>query len=131
MNTQRLLYWLLVIISVATVISGVAQMLRPAFILHLISAEVTPTTEQCFGIVGMFMALFGGMLLQVLLIRKPLTPVFLWAGLQKLGAAAAVSIGLVRHLFGPLAVAIIAFDFSSGVLIFVYLRILHGERSTP
>jgi hypothetical protein len=128
MNTQKLLYWLLVIVSVATVVSGVVQMFRPAFILRLISADITATTEQCFGIVGMFMALFGGLLLHVLLVHRPIRLVFLWAGLQKLGASAAVSIGLLCHLFGPLAILIVSFDFLSGVLIFVYLNLLNREQ---
>src|SRR5271163_4071259 len=106
MNWQRLLYWLLVIVSVTTLISGVVQIFDPAFILRLISAEVTPTTEQCFATIGMFMALFGGMLLQVLLnpallSQQPPSTVFLWAGLQKLGASIAVGIGVSHRVFGP------------------------------
>jgi hypothetical protein len=129
MNTQKPLYWLLVVISVATLISGVVQMLDPAFILRLISAEVTPTTEQCFGIVGMFMALFGGMLLEVLVQKQPVRPVFLWSGLQKIGASAAVSIGVLRHLFSPLAFGIAGFDFLSGILIFVFLSLFVRQES--
>jgi hypothetical protein len=126
---QKKLYWLLVIISVATLISGIVQLLAPQFILRLISAEVTGTTEQCFGIVGMFMALFGGMLLEVLISKQPVKPVYLWAGLQKIGASAAVSIGVLRHLFSPLALGIASFDLLSGILIFVYLTMIAREES--
>jgi hypothetical protein len=129
MNTKTLLRWLLILISVATLASGLVQMVDPAFILNLISAQVTATTEQCFGIVGMFMTLFGGMLLQVLISGQPLAPVFLWAGLQKVGASAAVTLGVFRHLFSPLALGIAGFDLLSGILIFIYLMLLNRDGS--
>lgn len=130
MNARKLLYWLLVLISVTTLISGSVQIVNPGFILRLISAEVTPTSEQCFGTVGMFMALFGGMLLQVLVSKAYVKPVFLWAGLQKIGAAIAVPIGVWRHLFGPFALGVAAFDLLSGILIFVYMGMAAREEST-
>lgn len=129
MNLEKPLYWLLVIISVATLISGVVQMLAPQFILGLISAEITAATEQCFGIVGMFMALFGGMLLEVLISKQPVRPVYLWAGLQKIGASAAVSIGVFRHVFSPLALGIATFDLLSGILIFVFMAMAMRRES--
>lgn len=129
MNLQRLLYWLLVLISVATLISGTVQVFAPGFILGMISGEITPTTKQCFGIVGMFMALFGGMLLQVLLSRQVVMPVFLWAALQKIGASVAVTVGVSRHLFSPLALGIAGFDLLSGILIFVYMNFVKNQRS--
>jgi hypothetical protein len=128
-NAQKILYGLLLIISVATVISGIVQMLVPSFILGLIGAEISPTTEQCFGIVGMFMTLFGGMLFQVLLARQLVQPVFLWAGLQKICAWAAVTIGVCRHIFSPLALAIACFDLLSGILILVYMKLARQNGS--
>jgi hypothetical protein len=101
----------------------------PAFVLSLLSADVTATTKQFFGIVGMFMILFGGMLLQVLISRQPNAPVFLWAGLQKIGASASVALGVYRHIFGPLALAVAGFDLLSGILIFIYLMLLNSEGS--
>ena len=129
MIPSKPLYWILVLISVTTLISGIVQMINPAFILRLISGEVTPTTEQCFGTVGMFMFLFGGMLLQVLASKQYVKPVFLWAGLQKIGASIAVPIGVCRHLFGPFALGVAAFDFLSGILIFVYMAMLSREAA--
>jgi pheromone shutdown protein TraB len=131
MNAQKLLYWVLVLISVATLISGVVQIFAPGFILGLISAEITPSTMQGFGTIGMFMALFGGMLLHVLLTRQVLQPVFLWAALQKIGAFVAVVIGVTHHLFGPLALGIASFDLLSGILIFVYMKMVNNLRSLP
>jgi hypothetical protein len=132
MTWQKLLYWLLAIISVSTLISGVNQTIDPAFILRKISAEVTPNSEQCIGTIGMFMALFGGMLLQVLLnpthlSQQPPSPIFLWAGLQKLGASIAVGIGVSHGVFGRVALLVASFDLLSGILIFLYLRLLKRQ----
>lgn len=131
MNFEKLLYWLLVLISVTTLISGLVQIIAPAFILGLISAEITAATKQCFATVGMFMFLFGGMLLQVLLSRQMLAPVFLWAGLQKIGAFVAVGIGVMNHVFGPAAMLVAGFDLLSGILIFVYMKVAATANTAP
>ena len=131
MNLQKPLYLLLVLISAATLVSGLVQIFAPGFILGLIAAEITPSTMQGFGTIGMFMALFGGMLLHILLTRQNLPPVFLWAALQKIGAFVAVVIGVSHHLFGPLALAIASFDLLSGILIFVYMKLVSNQRSLP
>ena len=131
MNFEKFLYWLLVLISITTLISGVVQIFAPAFILALISAEITAATRQCFATVGMFMFLFGGMLLQVLLSRQMLPPVFLWAGLQKVGAFVAVAIGVMNHVFGPMALLVAFFDLLSGILIFVYMKLAATANTTP
>ena len=129
MNAQRLLYWVLVLISISTLVSGLVQIFAPAFILGLIAAEITPATQQCFGTIGMFMALLGGMLLQVLLTRQMVAPVFLWAGLQKVGAFVAVGIGVMHHVFGPMALGVAFFDLFSGILVFVYMKLAASEGS--
>ena len=131
MNFEKLLYWLLVLISIATLVSGIVQIFAPAFILALISAEITAATKQCFATVGMFMFLFGGMLLQVLLMRQMLAPVFLWTGLQKVGAFIAVGIGVLNHVFGPTAMLVACFDLLSGILIFVYMKLASTANTAP
>jgi hypothetical protein len=124
------LYWLLLIVSLATIVSGIVQLVKPEFVLGIVSAGETVESEHFFAIVGMFMALFGGLLTQVLLSnqRQPAV-VFIWAGLQKLGASAAVGLGVARHIFGPLALGISAFDLTSGILIFIYLGGLNRQDS--
>jgi|SRR5579859_3334817 len=131
MNFEKLLYWVLVLISVTTLISGLVQIFAPGFILGLISAEITPATRQCFATIGMFMALFGGMLLQGLLTRQMLAPVFFWAGLQKIGAFVAVGIGVMNHVFSPMALTIAGFDLFSGILVFVYMRLASPANTAP
>jgi len=129
MNSRHVLYWLLLIVAGVTVISGVVQLVKPGFVLGIVSAEATAASKHFFGIVGMFMALFGGMLTQVLLSKQPTAVVFVWAGLQKLGASAAVALGVLRHIFGPLALGISAFDLTSGILIFIYVGSLTRHRN--
>ncbi len=131
MNFEKLFYWLLVLISISTLISGIVQIIAPAFILGLISAEITAATKQCFATIGMFMFLFGGMLLQVLLARQMVAPVFLWAGLQKIGAFIAVGIGVMNHVFGPAAMLVACFDLLSGILIFVYMKLAATAATAP
>lgn len=122
---ERGLRGLLVAISIATVVSGAVQLLAPSFVLGVLRAESTPTSRHFFGIVGMFMVLFGGLLLQGLAKPKENPAAFTWAGAQKLGAWAAVTLGVVRGLFSPLALLVAGFDLVSGLLIFGYVALRH------
>lgn len=129
-RTERWLRGILAAISVATVISGAVQLVAPGFELGFLGAESTATSRHFFGIVGMFMVLFGGLLLHALVRPKENPAAFVWAGLQKLGACAAVSLGVARGLFSPLALGVAGFDFLSGLLILGYLGLLRrAERA--
>lgn len=127
-NSRGLLYWLVLIIAIATVLSGVVQVADPEFVLRIVSAEATKTSEHFFGIIGMFMALFGGMLTQTLFSGDQPPIVFLWTALQKFGASAAVAIGVMRHVFSSLALGISAFDLLSAILLCVYLSSLRSRQ---
>lgn len=118
MKTLRLV---LLAIAALTVMSGLVQLVAPSFVLGIIGADATAVGAHSFGIVGMFMVLFGGLLWEGLGPRGPIPTALRWAGLQKLGAAGAVGLGVARGLFGPLALGVAGFDLLSGVLIFVYL----------
>ncbi len=118
MKTLRLV---LLAIAALTVVSGLVQLLAPSFVLGIIGADATAVGAHSFGIVGMFMVLFGGLLWEGLAPRGPIPTALRWAGLQKLGAAGAVGLGVMRGLFGPLALGVAGFDLLSGILIFVYL----------
>ena len=121
-NSQppKLIYWLIILISAATIISGLVQLVAPQFVLAIVGADINPTSGQLFSTIGMFMALFGGMLLQAM--RSPSTQsvAIFWSALQKFGASAAVIIGVERHVFSMIALAIAAFDALSGCLILWY-----------
>ncbi|MFL5403363.1 MAG: patatin [Gemmatimonadales bacterium] len=117
---RTLLWRVLVLIAAATVLSGIIQMLRPAFVLGFVGAEATPAGSHFFGIVGMFMLLFGGAMLHALLSAVPQPIVLLWAALQKLGAALAVGLGVHHAIFSSTALLVAGFDLASGVLAFWY-----------
>ena len=113
-------YWLLVGIAVITIFSGLVQIIAPGRELRLLSAEATPTSEHFFAIVGMFMVLFGGLLLHALFSPSPQPVAVLWAGLQKFGAAAAVGLGVRNAVFASLALLVAMFDLVSGVIVITY-----------
>lgn len=110
----------LLLISALTVVSGLVQVIAPGFVLGLIGAEITLASSHSFGIVGMFMMLFGGLLLQALFAQTPQPIAVFWCGLQKFGAAGAVTLGALRDVFSWLALGVAGFDLLSGVLILIY-----------
>ena len=113
---------LVLVISIATVLSGITQMIRPAFVLKFVGGEITPTTSHFFAIIGMFMTLFGGLMIQtVYSVEKP-TAAIVWSALQKLGASIAVFIGIFKGLFEIQAGAVALFDLFSGIIFFIYLK---------
>lgn len=113
---SRWLYWALLFIGVATILSGAVQMIAPRFVMGIVGAETTPTASYCFGIVGMFMVLFGGVLTHGLRATPPHSSLIFWAALQKFGAAIAVSLGVRLGIFASLALAVAVFDLFSGLL---------------
>jgi hypothetical protein len=121
------LWWLLTVIAVLTIVSGLVQLFDPSFVLGTMSAEATATSKHFFGIVGMFMALFGGMTLHALLSAVENRIVFTWAGAQKLGASIAVGLGVMNGIFSSVALLVAGFDLATAVVIAVYLI----SRRTP
>ena len=104
------------VISAATALSGLVQLVMPGTVLDLLGAESTPTTRQLFAIVGMFMAVVGGVTLQALLAADPPSYVVLWCAVQKAGAVVAVTVGVARDLFAGLALLVAGFDLLSALL---------------
>ena len=118
---------LLRVIGWLTALTGALQLVMPSLVLGPLKADITPASSHFFSIVGMFMILFGGQLAQATMLsdqvaRAPLA----WCGLQKLGASAAVGVGVLRAVFSPLALVVACFDLVSGVLIFFYRGKLRG-----
>lgn len=103
-------------ISALTVLSGLGQLALPGTVLDLLGADSTPTTRHLFAIVGMFMAVVGAVTLQALLSEPPPPYVVLWCAVQKLGAFVAVSVGVARDLFGPVAMVVAGFDLLTALL---------------
>jgi hypothetical protein len=120
---------LVLIISVLTLISGMVQVIAPAFVLHFVGAEVTPTAAHFFGIVGMFMALFGGLMIHALYSVHTNEVAVLWCALQKLGAFVAVGLGIFHDIFSIMAAAVALFDLFSGLLFLYYLKTLKDSET--
>lgn len=124
---RRNLNLLLILISVATIFSGLTQIVAPGFVLRLIGAEVNPTANHFFAIIGMFMTLFGGLMLHTVYSATPAGPAVFWSALQKLGAAVAVGLGIAHGIFSLMAGAVALFDLFSGILFLYYLRTLQSD----
>jgi uncharacterized protein YjeT (DUF2065 family) len=128
MNKRSPLWWIVLAIAVLTVVSGLIQMLAPGFVLRVVSAQATPTSSHFFAIVGMFMFLFGGALWQALCSAIPQNVVFIWAGLQKVGASVAVGLGVSSAIFSKLSLLVAGFDLLSGILIFTFWLTIRTSR---
>ena len=122
---KRYIRLIIILISIATMLSGISQMIAPAFVLNIIGAEITSASKYFFGIVGMFMTLFGGMMLHALYSVQRNDAAVLWASFQKLGAAIAVGTGIFLGIFNGLALSVALFDLVSGLIFLWYYRSLN------
>ena len=100
------------------------QVVAPAYVLKFVGAAIDVSTKQLFATIGMFMFLFGAMMIHALYNEDDNRVVVIWSAFQKFGASIAVVIGITRGIFLPVAGLVAAFDFVSGILFFVYLRSL-------
>ena len=121
---KRYLRLIIILISIATMLSGITQVIAPAFVLDIIGADINPASKYFFGIVGMFMTLFGGMMLHALYSVHRNDAAVLWASFQKLGAAIAVGAGIFLGIFNGLALSVALFDLASGLIFLWYYRTL-------
>lgn len=126
MTRRSPLEWLVLAIAALTVFTGLVQIVNPGWVLGLLAAERTSTTEHFFAIVGMFMVIVGGLALHGLAGVARDHVIFLWASLQKFGASAAVGLGILHKLFSTLALLVAGFDLLSGVLFLLYWRSIRG-----
>jgi hypothetical protein len=129
LSHQGLVYWLILAIASITLIAGLIQIVIPGFVLTLVGANRDATSEQLFATIGVFMAIFGAMLLQALRISSNQRIVIFWAAVQKFGSSIAVFIGVHKHIYSAFAPLIATFDGISGCLIFWYwTRMRPGPR---
>ncbi len=126
MKRRDWLFWLVALIAAGTVLAGAAQLVAPRAVLALTGAARTDDSAYFFAIVGMFMAIVGALVLHALFHSADHPIVVLWAAVQKLGASAAVGVGVLHERFAPLALAVAAFDLVSGILMLGYLTRLRG-----
>lgn len=116
-------------IALITLASGLTQAVQPAFILGIIGGETSPGALHSFAIIGMFMALFGGLAIHALSTETQEPVAILWCALQKLGASLAVALGVIKAVFSPIALLVAGFDFVSFVLMALFWQqIRHNYR---
>jgi hypothetical protein len=116
------LFWLLALIAAATAATGLVQLIAPQFILHLTGGSTDAAGQHFFRLVGMFMILFGGLMLQSLFSPRDEPIAVFWCMCQKFGAAAGVAVGIRSGFFGPIAWIVAGFDFVTALLMLVYWR---------
>jgi hypothetical protein len=114
------LYWLLLAIAAGTFLSGLVLIAVPGVVLDVLGAPTRTSDKLFFGIIGMFMAVVGGLLTHTLIRPPPNVLVLGWSALQKLGASVAMSLAVVLDVFSAAGLALVVFDFSSAVLAGAY-----------
>ena len=114
-----------------TVATGALTAIRPGLVLGELSPRPTPMDRQLFGTIGMFMVVSGGTLHRALAAPHPERGVLIWSAVQKLGASAAMGIGVSHGLYARRALAVAGFDFASGLGCLAYAAALSEseERS--
>lgn len=107
-----------------TVATGALTAVRPGLVLGELSPGPTPMDRQLFGTIGMFMVVSGGTMRRALAAPHPERGVLIWSAVQKLGASAAMGVGVCRGLYARRALAVAGFDFASGVGCLAYIAAL-------
>ncbi len=113
---------LLTALGAVTALTGAVQVVAPGLVLGALGADITPSSRQLFGTVGMFMVVVGGLLTHVLVRPEPSPVVVGWAAGQKLGAFLAVGLGVLTDVFATVALGVAFFDLATAVLLVVYAR---------
>lgn len=114
------LRWTLVTIAAGTFLSGLFLIVAQGVVLDALSAPTDTSDRLFFGIIGMFMAVVGGVLTHTLLGASPSLLVVGWSALQKLGASAAMSLAVALDVFSYWGIALAVFDFCSALLAIGY-----------
>ncbi|MFE5296318.1 hypothetical protein [Streptomyces sp. NPDC056632] len=129
--TRDPLRLVLVLIGAVTVLTGAAQLVAPGPILDLLSADSTLVSRHLFATVGMFMIVIGGLLIQGLVDPAPPPYLLWWTGLQKFGAFVLVGVGVLRDVFGPIALLVAFFDLATALLCWLLGRRLASGSGHP
>src|SRR5215831_18957582 len=85
-----------------TILTGATQLGWPQGVLPLLGVPASAAAEQLFGTIGVFMMLFGALVLHAQARPEALSVVLLWAALQKIAASLLVGWGVQRGVFAPL-----------------------------
>ncbi|HEY4328060.1 MAG TPA: hypothetical protein VGN20_29010 [Mucilaginibacter sp.] len=120
---------IILIISLLTILSGIVQLVMPAFVLSQVGAAINDTTKQLFATIAMFMIMFGGLVVHALYDAQSNRAAFLWGAFQKFGASIAVGIGILHGIFNLTSGAVASFDFCSGILFLYYYKQIKADET--
>jgi len=123
--------WLILLaIAGVTIAGGLVQLVHPSFVLEFVGAVVSPTSQYAFAIIGMFIAMFGGMLLHAMRSEEPQPVVVLWIAVEKVAGCLAALLGIFKGYFSSGALGIVFFDFFAALLIIWYWRTIRWPMTT-
>jgi hypothetical protein len=123
--------WLaLLAIAGVTIAGGLVQLVHPAFVLELVGAVVSPTSQYAFAVIGMFIAMFGGLLLNAMHAEQPQPVAVLWVAVEKVAGCLAALFGVFKGYFASGALGIVFFDFFAALLIIWYWRTVRWPTTT-
>jgi hypothetical protein len=114
------LHRLLLAIAAGTFLSGLVLIVFPGLVLDLLGAPTRTSDKLFFAIIGMFMAVVGGLLTHALLRPPPSRLVVGWSALQKLGASVAMAFAVVLDVFSLAGLGLVVFDFTSALVAGAY-----------
>ncbi|HYP73774.1 MAG TPA: hypothetical protein VEP72_06745 [Microbacterium sp.] len=103
-----------------TFVTGAFQVIAPGFVLQRIGGEQRAGSAHLFGTIGFFMVVVGGLLAQATARPDPERSVLTWAAIQKIGATTAMSLGVARGVFAPVALLVAVFDGVSAAVLLAY-----------
>ena len=103
-----------------TLVTGAVQVIAPAFVLRRIGGAEPKGSVHLFGTVGFFMVVVGGLLARTVSRPDPDPDVIAWSTVQKIGATTAMSIGVARGVFSPVALLVAAFDGACAAVLVAY-----------
>jgi hypothetical protein len=110
--------WLIIIVAVITLLSGMIQLVLPAPALTFMNLTASEETIYLFRLVSLLTALFGGALLQTSLSGTFELTVLLWSSLQKVLGAVVVLLAILNGLIASGTLLIASYDFLAGLFVF-------------
>lgn len=113
---------LLIIIGFITMATGLLQILAPDYILGYIGGDIVASNQFSFGIIGMFMLLFGGLCIHTLYDNDTSRTALIWCAVQKLCAGLAIALAVSKGLFNNVALLIAVFDIVTSLLFYNFIK---------
>jgi hypothetical protein len=107
-----------VAVGALTAFFGLLVLAFPITMLHLLDAGPTDPAPYIFGIVGLFMLLFGGLLVDAARRPEPPPVALFWCFLQKVAATVAMLAGFITDVYGWLALLVAVFDGASALIVY-------------